>query len=151
MAIDVTLSGPTTGVCGDFLSFAITLASPAPVPVTWTVTSSEPSDTVSLVPPMMPAGTKDWGFFFLAATCGPRTITLGSDADPTVLRLVVDHVTFTALCTCPSDTGDADQSATFGLVAKNCGSHTLQFSLTPTSVAERDLYGDSPVSAIISE
>jgi len=48
-------------------------------------------------------------------------------------------------------TGETQQSAAFVSVTKNCGGHAFQFSFTPESVAERDLYGDAPVAVLITE
>ena len=151
MAIDVTLAGPVSGPCGNIVGFQIHLSAPAPDPITWTAESSEGGDSISLVPPIMPAGLSEWGFFLTPSSCGPRTITIGSDADPDDINLVIDHVTYDAQCTCPSDTGETQQSAAFHSVVKNCGGHAFQFSFTPESVAERDLYGDAPVAVLITE
>jgi hypothetical protein len=150
MMINATLAVFTpSGPCGDLVSFSITLSAAMDVPVTFTVTSSEPTDTIFSTPTTIAIGTKDWGFFLQPHTCGPRTVTIACD-NPDV-TLLVDHITYNSQCICPDDDGDTAQSATFVKTLNDCANHHFQFRFDPATLAERDLYGDAPVAVLITE
>jgi hypothetical protein len=150
MTTDAYLTGPIPAVCGQTVPFGLTLTKAMDVDVTFAISSSDPADGFfGATEITIPKGTTSWGFSMQVTTLGTRTVTIACDNPDVTIK--INHVTYTPLINCPSDSGSTDQVKTFANTIRDCANHRFTFQATPTTVAELDLYGDSTVSILITE